>query len=186
MAWIAFAWQSSSVPRGAQIFLEGVTAAVLVAAAVVVVAMYRGSRVLRAAVPDGLHRSARESRLVLRKSAEDPATLLIVLTLSLVYQALVSVQLVMLAHSIDVNLPFATAAVVLALVTVVTLIPISIGGFGVREGTYVVLLGGASIGATDATLISVLSVAALFLASLPGALMLARGGLAPALEEVTT
>jgi hypothetical protein len=74
--------------------------------------------------------------------------------------------------------------VALALVTVATLVPISIGGFGVREGTYVLLLGGASIGATDATLISVLSVAALFIASLPGAFMLARGGLAPALREV--
>jgi hypothetical protein len=45
-----------------------------------------------------------------------------------------------------------------------------------------VLLGGVSIVATDATLISVLSVATLFLASLPGAVMLARGGIAPALE----
>jgi len=87
----------------------------------------------------------------------------------------------MLARAIGVHLPFATAAVTLALVTVVTLIPISIGGFGVREGTYVVLLGAASVGATDATLISLLSVAVLFLASLPGAYMLARGGLAPAL-----
>ncbi len=60
--------------------------------------------------------------------------------------------------------------------------PISIGGFGVREGSYVVLLGGASISATDATLISVLSIAALFVASLPGAWLLARGGIAPALE----
>jgi hypothetical protein len=67
-------------------------------------------------------------------------------------------------------------------VTVVTLIPISIGGFGVREGSYVVLLSGASIAATEATLISVLSVAALFLASLPGAFLLARSGVAPALE----
>jgi hypothetical protein len=65
----------------------------------------------------------------------------------------------------------------------VTLIPISIGGFGVREGSYVVLLGGASIGPTDATLISLLSVATLFLASLPGAFLFARGGIAPAVES---
>ena len=43
------------------------------------------------------------------------------------------------------------------------------GGFGVREGSYVVLLSGASIAATEATLISVLRVATLFIASLPGA-----------------
>src|SRR5690349_9435721 len=81
----------------------------------------------------------------------------------------------MLVRAVDLRLTFATAAVSLALVTVVTLIPISIGGFGVREGTYVVLLSGASIGASDATLISVLSVAALLFASLPGAFVLAQG-----------
>jgi hypothetical protein len=104
---------------------------------------------------------------------------------SIVFQALVALQLVMLASAIDVELPFATAAVALALVTLATLLPVSIGGFGVREGTYVVLLGGASIAATNATLISVLTVAALFFASLPGAYLLARGGLAPALETTS-
>ena len=73
----------------------------------------------------------------------------------------------------------------LTLVTIVTLIPISIGGFGIREGTYVVLLAGAGIGATDATLISVLSVATLFVASLPGAFLLMRGGLTPALKAAS-
>jgi len=38
-----------------------------------------------------------------------------------------------------------------------------------------VLLGGVSIAASDATLISVLSAATLLVASLPGAWMLARG-----------
>jgi uncharacterized membrane protein YbhN (UPF0104 family) len=145
-------------------------------------ALSRSSRLVRALVPDRLTDMARESRALLRGYANEPRTLLLLLFSSLAYQALVSLQLVMLARSIGVHLPFATAAVTLALVTVVTLIPISIGGFGVREGTYVVLLGAASVGATDATLISLLSVASLFLASLPGAYMLARGGLAPALE----
>jgi hypothetical protein len=111
--------------------------------------------------------------------------LVVLFCTSLLYQALISLALVMLSHSIGLHLAYATAAVVLALVTVVTLIPISIGGFGVREGSYVVLLGGASIGATDATLISILSVAALFIASLPGAFMLARGGIAPALRPAS-
>jgi uncharacterized membrane protein YbhN (UPF0104 family) len=124
---------------------------------------------------------ARESRQQLRRYAHDPALLFILVVSSLIYQALISLQLVMLGRAIDVHLSFATAAVVLALVTIVTLIPLSIGGFGVREGTYVVLLSGASIAATDATLISVLSVATLFLASLPGAYMLARGGIRPVL-----
>jgi glycosyltransferase 2 family protein len=182
MAWIAFAFQATTVPAGARVFLIWVTGVVIVGSLIGTTALFRGSRVGRVAIPRRMMPVARESRWLLREYARDPAILVMLVIFSLVYQALISLQLVMLARAIDVHLPFATAAVVLALVTIVTLIPISIGGFGVREGTYVVLLSGASIGATDATLISVLSVATLFLASLPGAFMLARSGLRPIME----
>jgi uncharacterized protein (TIRG00374 family) len=182
MAWIAFAFQPTVVPQGAQIFLAWVTAAVLVGSLLVLLAVFRGSRLARAITPHRLVSIARASRTLLRMYISDPVLLITLLISSLLYQALVSLQLVMLARAIDVHLSFATAAVVLTLVTVVTLIPISIGGFGVREGSYVVLLGGASIAATEATLISVLTVATLFIASLPGAYFLARGGLKPAIE----
>jgi uncharacterized protein (TIRG00374 family) len=186
MGWLALAIHSANVPRGATIFLAWVTAAVVLATALVGTAVLRGSRVARALVPQRFLAHAVEIRALLHVYAREPWTLIVLFCTSLLYQALISLQLVMLADSIGLHLAYATAAVVLALVTVVTLIPISIGGFGVREGTYVVLLGGASIGATDATLISILSVAALFIASLPGAFMLARGGIAPALRPVSS
>jgi hypothetical protein len=182
MAWIAFAIESTTVPDGAQVFLAWVTAAVVVGSALVATAVFRGPRLARVLVPRRFVSHAVEIRALIHAYAREPWTVIVVFCTSLLYQALISLQLVMLADSIGVHLAYATAAVVLALVTVVTLIPISIGGFGVREGSYVVLLGGASIGATDATLISILSVAALFLASVPGAVMLARGGIAPALK----
>ncbi len=182
MAWIAFAFQPAVVPSDAQIFLAWVTAAVLVGSLLALMAVFRGSRLARAITPHRLVSVARASRSLLHTYATDPLLLVALLISSLLYQALVSLQLVMLARAIDVHLSLATAAVVLTLVTVVTLIPVSIGGFGVREGSYVVLLGGASIAATEATLISVLTVATLFIASLPGAYFLARGGLKPALE----
>jgi uncharacterized protein (TIRG00374 family) len=182
MAWLAFAFQSATVPDGSQIFLAWVTGAVLLGTLLGTIVVLRSPRLARALVPQRFVTHAVEIRAQLRGYAREPWTLLVVLGTSLLYQALISLQLVMLADSIGVHLAYATAAVVLALVTVVTLIPVSIGGFGVREGSYVVLLGGASIGATDATLISILSVAALFIASLPGAVMLARGGIAPALK----
>jgi uncharacterized protein (TIRG00374 family) len=182
LAWVAFAFQSTTVPSGARVFLAWVTATVLIGSLLVVAAVFRGSRLARAIVPGRFVAVARDSRELLRTYAADPKILAVLLLSSLLFQALIAFQLVMLAHAIGVHLSFSTAAVVLALVTVVTLIPISIGGFGVREGSYVVLLGGVSIGATDATLISVLSVAALFIASLPGAYLVAHGGLAPALE----
>lgn len=185
MAWIAFAIAPTNVPDGAQIFLVWVTAAVLAGSAFILVAVFRGSSLARSITPRRLVSAARESRSLLRSYATDHVTLVLLLASSLLFQALISLQLVMLARAIDVHLAFATAAVVLALVTIVTLVPISIGGFGVREGSYVVLLAGASIAATEATLISVLSVATLFLASLPGAILLARGGIAPALEATS-
>ncbi|MCU1490188.1 MAG: hypothetical protein JWM85_1593, partial [Acidimicrobiaceae bacterium] len=178
----AFAFHSTTVPNGARVFLAWVTAVVLVGSLLVVAAVFRGSRLARALVPRPFVSVARDSRELLRSYAADPKILVLLVASSLLFQALISFQLVMLADAIGVHLSFSTAAVALALVTVVTLIPISIGGFGVREGSYVVLLGGVSIGATDATLISVLSVATLFIASLPGAYLVARGGLAPALE----
>jgi uncharacterized protein (TIRG00374 family) len=182
IAWIGFALHSATVATGAREFLTWVTAAIVVGALLVVAAVLRGSRLARILVPKRLLSVARESHSLLRGYISDPATLFMLLVSSLLYQALMALQLVMLARAIDVNLSFATAAITLALVTVVTLMPISIGGFGVREGSYIVLLASASIGATEATLISLLSVATLFVASLPGAFMLARGGISPAIE----
>ncbi len=70
-------------------------------------------------------------------------------------------------------------AVVIPLVLIATLLPISIAGFGVREGTFVALLGEVGVSAGDATLLSLLSAAALALASLPGGLALVVGGARP-------
>jgi uncharacterized membrane protein YbhN (UPF0104 family) len=181
-AWLALALRSATVPKDATVFLTWITVTVLIGSLVALVLLSKGTNLMRFVTPKRLMPVARESRFVLRTYMKEPIALIVLIGLSLVYQTLISMQLVMLARAIDVNLAFATAAVVLALVTVVTLIPVSIGGFGIREGTYVVLLGGASIAATEATLISLLSVATLFLASLPGAYILARRGVAPAYE----
>jgi hypothetical protein len=77
-----------------------------------------------------------------------------------------------LARAIDLDLSFSLLAVVSPLVIVATLIPISIAGFGVREGGYVALLATAGVSAPDATLLSLLSVATLAIATLPGAVAL--------------
>ena len=89
--------------------------------------------------------------------------------LGLVYQALIILAAWTLARSIDLDLSFTLLAVVTPLVIVATLMPISIAGFGVREGGYVVLLAQAGVSAADATLLSLLNVAALAIATLPGA-----------------
>ena len=61
------------------------------------------------------------------------------------------------------------------LVLIATAPPISVGGFGVREGSFVALLADAGVSAADATLLSLLSAAVMVLASLPGGLALLIG-----------
>lgn len=175
IAWIALAVAPSRVPHGSQAILAWTTLALAFGTLVGGIAAFRGGRLGRRILPKRAVSTAREARDVLLGYARRPRLLTSWLLLSLAYQALIAYQLVVLGHAIDVDLSFATAAVALTLVTLVTLIPISIGGFGIREGSYVVLLGGASIAASDATLISVLSVATLLVASLPGAYLIMRG-----------
>ena len=175
IAWLALALEPGGIPGDADAVLIWGTLALVVAGGFVLVGMFHGGKAARRVLPDRLLDLARDARDVLRAYWRSPALLGLWLGLSLLYQGLIAFQIVMLGRAIDVELSFATAAVALTIVTLVTLVPISIGGFGVREGSYVVLLGGVSIAASDATLISVLSVATLLVASLPGAFMIMRG-----------
>jgi len=175
IAWIALVVAPSRVPQSAQTVLGWTTFVLAAAAGITAVVAARGGRLGRRLVPERARGTARDARDVLLGYARSPRLLVSWLLLSVTYQALIALQLVMLGRAIGVELPLATAAVVLALVQIITLMPISIGGFGIREGSYVVLLGGASIAASDATLISVLSVATLLIASLPGAYLIMRG-----------
>src|SRR5207237_4553324 len=96
------------------------------------------------------------------------------LAAGLVFQGLVVLALWLLARAIGLTVPFSVLAVALPPVLIAATAPISIGGFGVREGMFVLLLRHAGVGPTDATVLSLLSAAAFALASLPGALALLR------------
>jgi glycosyltransferase 2 family protein len=76
-------------------------------------------------------------------------------------------EMALFARALDINIAAAVFGAVLPLVLVASMIPFSIGGLGIREGTLVVLLTRAGLGTTEATLISILSLAALTLASAP-------------------
>lgn len=186
IAWLALALAPSDVPHEARTVLAWTTFVLLAGSVVGTVALLRGGRLGRRIVPARALATLRDAREVLLDYARNPGLLATWVLLSLGYQALIAWQLVVLGDAISVELPLSTAAVVLALVQIVTLIPISIGGFGLREGSYVVLLGGASIAATDATLISILSVATLVVASLPGAYLIVRGDVGATPEPVAS
>jgi glycosyltransferase 2 family protein len=75
------------------------------------------------------------------------------------------VALILVAKTLGLELSFALAAVTASIVLVAILIPVSVGGLGIREGGFVLLLGEAGIDAADATLVSLLGAAAVLLSS---------------------
>jgi uncharacterized protein (TIRG00374 family) len=184
VAWVAFALDSSAVPSSLKIGLLVATAAALAAAAMLAIAL-RGGRGLARRLPERLRRWAREARETLAGYARDTTLIWATIGLGLVFQALTVAAVWLLAKAIDLDLAFALLAVTVPLVLIVTLVPVSVAGFGVREGGFVVLLAEAGVGATDATLLSLLSVAALAVSSLPGAVaMLLPGAPAYPLADV--
>jgi hypothetical protein len=106
--------------------------------------------------------------------------------LGFVFQVLLVLAVWLIARAVDIDAPFSLLAVVTPLVLVVTLVPISIAGVGIREGGMVVLLGAADYSATEATVLSLLSFVATALASLPGAAAMLIGHAFPSKDELET
>jgi len=138
-------------------------------------------------VPLRLRPTAREVKSALAACLTRPV-LVRTLLIGLAFQGLVYLAAWLVARSVSVDVPWAVLGSVLAPVLILSAAPVSIGGFGVREGSYVFLLGYAGVDATDATLFSLLTAAVFALASLPGALVLlsrgaAQGSVQPAQSE---
>lgn len=74
------------------------------------------------------------------------------------------------AGAVGVSLPLQAAVPVLCLTLMVMLIPVSVNGWGLREGTAAVLWPMAGVAAVDAVAASVMFGLAILIAALPGAL----------------
>jgi uncharacterized protein (TIRG00374 family) len=170
LGWLTIAVRPSEVPSSLIASFAVVTAAGgLVALTLAVGAHFVGgsnsrirvrlARWLRGEAWDAVRASVRERSVIARTTV-----------LGLLYQGGMVLATWLLARAIDLDLSFAVLAVVIPLVLIATLVPVSIGGFGLREASYAALLSKAGVPAADATLLSLLSVAALAIATLPGAL----------------
>jgi uncharacterized protein (TIRG00374 family) len=164
VAWAALLVDSSSVPGGVAnsfvwttVLFFGAIAAFSAAAA--------GSARLAGRFPQRVRTAAERAWSVLHGWMRSGRLVLWVFALGIVYQVMGIGVLVLIAEAIGFDLPLSLAAVTATVVLVAMLLPISIGGFGVREAGFVVLLGEAGISATDATLLSLLSALVIFLAS---------------------
>ena len=93
---------------------------------------------------------------LIRRLMNIPRLMVITLGISILVQLLVSVTIFVLAGQLHIDLSLAAALGLMPVIMVVTLMPISIAGWGVREGTMVFLLGFAGVASADAMAISIL------------------------------
>lgn len=177
----SWAIDPGAIPATQERTLLLLSAACVVAGVAILAFLIRTPAFVRRRVPARWRSEVRGLRAIVLRCARQPRIGIPVLLASVAFQALVVLQTCALARSISVPLTFPEAAVTVTLVTLITLIPLSIAGFGIREGSYVVLLGAVGIDATDATLLSLETVAVLFIAALPGAVLLIRDGMRPVL-----
>jgi uncharacterized membrane protein YbhN (UPF0104 family) len=175
LSWLAVVIAVDEIPGS----LVGVLAIVSIVGGVLAAGLALLARCGERSIAGGFgHRAARvlaQGRAV----AGSRSVLAFTTALGLLYQATIVLASWIIARAIDLDLSFALLAVVTPLVIVATLMPISIAGFGVREGGYVALLAQAGVSGADATLLSLLSVAALAIATLPGAAAMLLPGVTP-------
>jgi glycosyltransferase 2 family protein len=177
LGWLLLAVDGSSVPSSVVGVFAWVTVGLVVAvAAAALVAAGVGPVLHR--VPERFAGAVREIWATVRVWAGSGRLVAAVTGLGLMYQVLAVLALVAVAKTVGVELSFALAAVSAAIVLVAMLVPVSIGGLGVREGGFVLLLGQADVDGAQATLVSLLGAGAVVLGSA------AVVGLAAAIEAL--
>ncbi len=170
VAWIAVAVDPGPV-AGTLIGALGAATGALVVVLAVAAVLVRGGTGLGRRLPDRAQGWLAEARDAVRACARPPV-LARTAALGLAFEGLVILALWLVARAIDLDVSYSVLAVVLPPVLIVSALPISIAGYGVREASFVVLLGDVGIGSTDATLLSLIGGVAFALASLPGGLLL--------------
>jgi hypothetical protein len=106
---------------------------------------------------------------ILRVYAGRPGLLLVATVLSLLVQLGSVGQMWLVSVGLGLDLSFAYLAVVVPLVTLLTLVPISVNGMGLRELGLVVLLAPVGVTTAQAVTLSILQFAVCVTASLAGA-----------------
>jgi uncharacterized protein (TIRG00374 family) len=118
-------------------------------------------------VEGGLARTAKDTRRLLRALPYGPATVL----LSLINQIALGLVVLYLARSMSLSLSPAAAVFLFPPVLLLSTIPISLAGWGIREGAMVLVFSLAGLPADASLSVSVLFGACMFLSGLPGGFM---------------
>jgi hypothetical protein len=170
IAWVGVAVGAGEIPGSIVVLLAVVTAASAVAALAAIVLLRR--RGLGRFLPTALRPWASEVARTLRRYGAERERMAEVVLLAVVFQFLVITSTWVLSESLGLDIDPELIAVVLPLVLFATVVPISIAGFGVREGAFVALLGEAGVSSGDAVLLSLATVASVAIASLPGGVLM--------------
>jgi glycosyltransferase 2 family protein len=170
LAWLGVGLDSGAIPGSLATLLGIATAGMLFAGVAVIVILRRGG--LGHLLPKWLRPWAVEVASVLRDYGRDRDLLVRVFLLGLAFQILTVGSGWAISEALGLGLDPEVLAVVIPLALIATLVPISLAGFGVREGAFIALLAEVGVPAADATLFSLLSFAAITIASTPGAIAL--------------
>jgi glycosyltransferase 2 family protein len=170
---IAAAVDAGDVPVSLVVTLAVAFAVYLIGIAVVASAALTAAR-FRHRIPRKLAAFGHDILPAARAALSKPRVLGETTALGLAYEALAVVGIWLVARAVDVHIPFLVLAVVAPSVLILSALPISIGGLGVREGSFIALLDPVGISATDATLVSLLAASAFAIATLPGAAAVLR------------
>ncbi|MGE5274294.1 MAG: lysylphosphatidylglycerol synthase transmembrane domain-containing protein [Verrucomicrobiota bacterium] len=171
VGWFLIVLDPGPVPGQLYAALGSATAAFVITVALLL--LLPRIRAVRRLLPVRARPAAGEIRAALA-GCLNPSILGRTFVIGLGFQVLVYLAAWLVSRSISVDFPASVLGATLAPVLILAAAPVSIGGYGVREGSFVLLLGYAGIGATDAALFSLLQGASFALASLPGALVLLR------------
>jgi uncharacterized protein (TIRG00374 family) len=168
LAWLAVGVDPGAIPGSLAALLAAATAAMALAGVAAILILRREG--LGRLLPERLRPWASEVASVLRVYLRDRDLQLRVLLLGLAFQILTIGSGWAIGKALGLGLEPEVLAVVIPLALIATLVPISLAGFGVREGAFIALLGEVGVSAADATLFSLLSFAAITIASAPGAI----------------
>jgi glycosyltransferase 2 family protein len=111
-------------------------------------------------------------QILLRKFAQHRRALALSMGLSLLLQLAIVYYHYLIAQQLKIPVSYLELLVFIPIVVVVTLLPISLGGLGVKEGLWVYLFSRVGLTAEQALLLSLTITALSWLLSLPGAVIL--------------
>ena len=111
----------------------------------------------------------------LRAYRDQKTVLILAVVLSIGLQLIIVMQAVLIATALDLQIPMRELALIVPVVTLVSLLPVTVNGLGLREGTFAVLGASFGLSPADAVALGWLMVAAAVGYGIWGAILHLRG-----------